>query len=113
MPRFPFYLHRGGISANRQHIIEDLIEQVLFTAPGERVNRPDFGCGLLQAAFGDLSDPVQTALEASIAGSLHRWLEDQIQVEAVQMTRKESELQVTVRYMDRQTRAVGVARVAR
>ena len=32
--------------------MRDMIEQVLFTAPGERVNRPDFGCGLLQMVFG-------------------------------------------------------------
>ncbi|QKV56537.1 MAG: GPW/gp25 family protein [Dechloromonas sp.] len=55
-----------------------MIEQVLFTLPGERVNRPDFGCGLLQLVFAPNSDTLAAAIQmtvqrpATMAGRPHR-----------------------------------------
>ena len=51
---FPYHFDSHGRTAAIDYDahIRDLIEQVLFTAPGERVNRPDFGSGLLRLVFG-------------------------------------------------------------
>ena len=64
--------------------IRDLIEQVLFTAPGERVNRPNFGSGLLQLVFAPNSDELAAATQFLVQGALQQWLGDLIQVEGVE-----------------------------
>ena len=46
--------------------VRDLIEQVLFTTPGERVNRPTFGSGLLQLVFAPNSDALAAATEMTV-----------------------------------------------
>ena len=61
--------------------MRDLIEQVLFTAPGERVNRPDFGSGLLQLVFAPNSDELAAATQFLVQGALQQWLGDLIEVE--------------------------------
>ena len=79
--------------------VKDMIFQVLFTNPGERVNRPDFGCGLLQLVFMPNSDVLATATQFMVQGSLQRWLEDVIRVERVLVTSEEERLVVDVEYM--------------
>jgi len=81
--------------------IRDLIEQVIFTSPGERVNRPDFGSGLLQLVFAPSSDELTTATQFLVQGALQRWLGDLIQVELVEVRGVDAVLQVTVRYIVR------------
>jgi phage baseplate assembly protein W len=83
--------------------VRDLIYQVLFTNPGERVNRPDFGCGLKQLVFAPNSEAVAAATQSLVQGSLHRWLEEVIAVERVKVTAVDSQLQVTVVYVRRDT----------
>lgn len=83
--------------------IRDLVEQVLFTAPGERVNRPDFGSGLLRLVFEPNSDALAAATRLSVEGALQRWLGDLIQVEAVQVRNIESLLEISVQYVVRRT----------
>ena len=51
-----------------------MIEQVLFTMPGERVNRPDFGSGVMQLVFAPASDEMATAAEFLVRGNLQQWL---------------------------------------
>jgi len=73
---FPFRVDgrgRSGLATDRDHI-RDLIEQVLFTSPGERVNRPTFGCGLLQLVFQPNSEPLGLAIQATVRASLQQWL---------------------------------------
>src|SRR5439155_14655157 len=91
-----------------QHIRE-LIEQVLFTAPGERVNRPTFGSGLLQLVFAPNSDALATATQQLVQGALQQWLGDLIQVKAVDVQSEDAELRVTVTYVVRQTQERQVA----
>ena len=79
--------------------VKDLIYQVLFTNPGERVNRSDFGCGLLQLVFMPNSDALAAATQFVVQGSLQRWLSDVIQVEKVEVTGEEECLQVEVVYV--------------
>jgi hypothetical protein len=102
---FPFQLDAGGRVASpdyAQHVYE-LIEQLLFTAPGERVNRPDFGSGLLRLVFEPSSDALAAATRLSVEGALQRWLGDLIQVEAVQVRNIDSLLEVSVQYVVRRT----------
>lgn len=103
---FPFYLHRPAVlgqTEDQAGQVRDLIEQVLFTSPGERVNRPDFGCGLLQLTFGTLGDALETTLQATVAGALQHWLGDVLQVIAVDVSARDSTLSVAVRYVDLQS----------
>ena len=100
---YPFHPDNRGRTAqttDEEHI-RDLIEQVLFTAPGERVNRPDFGSGLMQLVFGPNSDELATATQFMVQGSLQQWLADLIQVEAVQVESEDATLTVTVQYVVR------------
>jgi uncharacterized protein len=78
--------------------LHDLIMQVLFTAPGERVMRPDFGCGLRQLVFMPNSDAVAAATQQLVHGSLQRWLGDRLSVDAVQVAAEDERLVVTVAY---------------
>lgn len=97
---YPFYIDSRGrtATANPDEHLRDLIEQVLFTNPGERVNRPTFGCGVMQLVFAPNSDELATATQFLIQGALQQWLGDLIQVNAVQVTNQDSSLEVTVQY---------------
>jgi hypothetical protein len=75
-----------------------MIHQVLFTNPGERVNRPDFGCGLLQLVFMPNSEALAAATQFTVQGALQRWLGDVIQVERVEVTAVDARLHVEVVY---------------
>ena len=102
---FPFNFNGHGRTADAgtdKHI-RDMIEQVLFTAPGERVNRPTFGCGLRQLVFQPNSEELASATQFLIQGALQQWLGDLIQVDEVQVESGDSKLQVTVVYTVRRT----------
>lgn len=81
--------------------VRDMIYQVLFTNPGERVNRPDFGCGLLQLVFMPNSDVLATATQFLVQGALQRWLADVIQVEQLRVTSEDERLVVDLVYVRR------------
>jgi phage baseplate assembly protein W len=81
--------------------VRDMIHQVLFTSPGERVNRPDFGCGLKALLFLPNSDALAAATQTLVKASLQKWLELEIQVEDVQVRAEDSMLIVTVVYVRR------------
>jgi phage baseplate assembly protein W len=106
---FPYHIDGRGRTAatDDQDHIRDLIEQLLFTNPGERVNRPDFGSGLLQMVFTPNSSELAAALQFTLQAALQQWLGDRIQLQAVQVESNEATLQVTVQYSlrdDDQTR---------
>jgi phage baseplate assembly protein W len=103
---FPLRFDGSGRTApagDDEHI-RHLIEQVLFTSPGERVNRPTFGTGLLQLVFAPNSDELATAAQFLVQGSLQQQLGDLIQVEAVRVESEDASLKVTVEYVIRRTR---------
>lgn len=105
-PDFPFRFDSRGRTAatdDPDHL-RDLIYQVLFTVPGERVNRPTFGSGLMQLVFAPNSDTLAAATQFVIRGALHQWLGDLIEVEDVQVEGQDSTIEVTVVYADRKTR---------
>jgi phage baseplate assembly protein W len=97
---FPFHLDGLGRTAatDEETHVRELIEQVLFTSPGERVNRPGFGCGLLQQVFGPNGDVIAAAVQFTVQGSLQQWLGDLIEVQSVDVASQDSLLSVTVVY---------------
>jgi phage baseplate assembly protein W len=105
---FPFHFDSRGRTAEVDYDahIRDLIEQVLFTAPGERVNRPDFGCGLLQLVFAPNSDQLAATTQYLVQASLQQYLGDLIQVDTVEVENEDSTLRVSVRYLVRRTRTL-------
>lgn len=78
--------------------VEQLIEQLLFTTPGERLNRPSLGCGLMDLVFDGASPELRVATQFEVQTSLQRWLGDLIHVAAVAVVATGPELEVTVRY---------------
>jgi len=100
---FPFHLDASGGTARCDtdaHIL-DMIEQFLFTNHGERVNRPDFGSGLMQFIFAPNSPEVASALEFTIQAGLQRWLGDLIDVTELQVTAEDSSLKIVINYVVR------------
>ncbi|MEO6729682.1 MAG: GPW/gp25 family protein [Ferruginibacter sp.] len=98
--RFPFQVdHKGhtALSENDQHI-KDMIEQILFTSPGERVNRPGFGSGLMQLVFQPNSNELAATTQFLVQGALQQWLGDLIEVNDVNVQSRDSSLFVTVVY---------------
>jgi Bacteriophage baseplate protein W len=97
---FPFSVDvRGRVrqSPEAEHV-SALIEQVLFTAPGERVNRPTFGSGLRQLVFGAASEEVAAAVRHLVQGALQQHLGDRIALDAVTIRAEDATLHVTVSY---------------
>jgi phage baseplate assembly protein W len=97
---YPLHIDGRGRTAETDFDahIRDLIEQLLFTVQGERVNRPDFGTGLMQLVFAPTSDELATATQFLVQGALQQWLGELIQVEQVDVTAAEARIQVTVTY---------------
>ena len=91
-------LGRLGEERDYSAYVGQLIAQVLLTAPGERVNRPDFGAGLRQLLFSPSSPETATLLQATIFQSLDRWLGQLIEVDRVDASFENGRLDVAVSY---------------
>jgi phage baseplate assembly protein W len=102
---FPFHFDGRGRTAltGEDDHIRDMIEQLLFTSPGERVNRPDFGSGLLQLVFAPNSPELAAALQFTVQAALQRWLGDLIEVRALEVVSVDSTLRVAVQYTVRRS----------
>jgi phage baseplate assembly protein W len=98
---FPFHAGRDGRTATAAYPdhVREMIELLLFTTPGERVNRPDFGCGLLDMVFEPNSVELAAALQVAAQGALQRWLGDVIVVDSLVVTAQETTLRIEVRYL--------------
>lgn len=102
---YPFHFDgrgRTALTGYNDHI-RDMIEQFLFTNPGERVNRPDFGSGLLQMVFAPNSPELAAALQHTIQAGIQRWLGDLIEVRKLDVTSQDSTLRVELQYLVRRT----------
>jgi uncharacterized protein len=109
---FPFGFDRSGRTASasdQDRHIRDLIEQVLLTAPGERVNRPTFGTGTAQLVFAPNSDTLAIAQQKLIQAGLQQWLSDLIQVQSVTVENDDATLLITVQYTVIQTQRAQAA----
>jgi phage baseplate assembly protein W len=98
---FPYQFDGRGRTqwANQNDYVRQLVEQVLFTSPGERVNHPDFGSGLLQLPFAPNSEEMAAAVQFAVQGALQKWLSAYIRVQSVTASAQEAVLAVTVTYV--------------
>jgi phage baseplate assembly protein W len=112
---FPFHIKGDGSTADAapDDHVRGMIEQVLFTSPGERVNRPTFGCGLNKLVFAPNGDATSAALQLTVPSNLTQWLGDVIEVQGVDIVNNDSSLEVTVRYVIRKTQEPQVAQFTR
>ncbi len=96
----PFHLDDHGqvALADENLHIRQMIEQVLFTSPGERVNRPDFGCGIEALVFEAMNAEMVSVTQALIQGGLQRWLGDVIHIEKVTTAAVEDMLDIVIVY---------------
>lgn len=98
---YPFdFDERGRTALTTEHDhIRDMIEQFLFTRAGERVNRPDFGGGLLDVVFEPNSDALGSSLQRTAQAGLQQYLGDLITVQVLVASTEEAVLRVDVRYL--------------
>jgi phage baseplate assembly protein W len=98
---YPYRIDGRGRTAQAvdDEYVRDLIEQILFTVPGERVNRPDFGCAVMQLVFGPNSSELAAATQFTIGAALQQWLGDIIQVRDVRVEAEDSSLRITIDYI--------------
>jgi uncharacterized protein len=108
---YPFRFDGKGRTADtddNDHI-RDLIEQVLFTAPGERVNRPEFGSGVQRLVFAPNGNELASATQFLVQGALQQWLGDLIEVNEVRVDAEDATLTVLVQYTVRRTQQTQTA----
>lgn len=100
---FPYRIDARGrtAAADIDAHVRGLIEQLLLTAPGERVHRPDFGSGLRQMVFSPNSPEVAATLQFTVQAALERYLGARIETQAVEVEADEATLRVHVRYRRR------------
>ena len=99
---YPFAVDSGiGRLAEEAHYashVEQLIKQVLFTNPGERINRPDFGCGLRRMVFAPNSDVTANLTQITVFQALENWLGSLIDVNEVKVKALDEVLEVRISY---------------
>lgn len=97
---FPFFINdTGNINATGgDEAIRGKIIQVLFTAPGERVNLPEFGCGLFNLVFEPNNAILAASMEFTVGQALTRWLGDDIQVDGVAVDSSEETVTIEIVY---------------
>ena len=98
--KYPYQIDgngQTGESGYAEHI-RDMIEQLLFTVPGERVNRPEFGAGLMQLVFAPNSLELASTTQFLIQGALQQYMGDLVQAEQVEVEVIDATLLVTIRY---------------
>jgi hypothetical protein len=83
--------------------LRDMLEQLLLTSPGERVNRPDFGCGLLRYTFEPNAVELTAAVQVTVQSAIQRWLGDVIEARSVQVRSEDATVEVQVQYLVRRT----------
>lgn len=102
---YPFHFDSRGrnAAADDPAHIREMIEQLLFTSPGERVNRPDFGSGLLQLVFAPNSPELAEAVQFTLKAALQKWLGDLIEVRELEVRSEDAAIRVAVAYTIRRT----------
>ena len=102
---FPFHIDQRGRTASCDDAahVRGMLEQLLFTNPGERVNRPEFGSGLLQLVFAPNSPELAAALQFTTRAAIQQWLGDVLDLQALEVVAEDSTLRVRVSYALRRT----------
>jgi phage baseplate assembly protein W len=111
---FPYALAPTGQTAraSEPEYLGQLLAQILFVEPGERVNRPDFGCPLRGLTFATGRSEVTTAVEALVQGALRQWVADAVQIQGVDVDVRGSLVHVTISYLDSRSQALRQIRVS-
>jgi len=103
---FPYRVDATGrtaVPADAQTWVREVLEMVLFTAPGERVMRPNFGTGVHQLVFEPASEELAAATEHLVRSALQQWLSEWLEVQRIEVRGQDAELSVTVSYRVRTT----------
>lgn len=102
---FPFHFDSRGQTATVDEAghIRDMIELLIFTSPGERVNRPDFGSGVLQLIFAPNSPELAATVQFTLQAAVQRWLSDVIELRNLDVTAVDSTLTIDMKYAIRRT----------
>jgi phage baseplate assembly protein W len=97
---FPYRISPTGTTAetDRDGQIRDMVEQVLFTRKGERINRPEFGAGMHEMLFSENSPEIAAAAQHMVQASLQQWLAEVIEIRAVRAEAIDNLLRVNVVY---------------
>jgi phage baseplate assembly protein W len=101
---------RTAVDTTEVHV-RGMIEQLLLTNPGERVNRPDFGAGLYQLVFAPNSPELAATLQLTLQAAVQRYLADVVAVQGLNVTADNERLLVVVNYVLRQAGTVSAAQV--
>jgi len=102
---YPFHIDSRGRTAecNDAAHVRDMLEQLLFTNAGERVNRPDFGSGLMQLIFAPNSPELAAALQFTMRAAIQQWLGDVLDLQGLDVSSQDAILRITIRYALRRT----------
>lgn len=102
---FPFHIDTRGRTAECDEAahVRDMLEQLLFTNAGERVNRPEFGSGLMQLIFAPNSPELAAALQFTMRAAIQQYLGDVVDLQALDVTSEDAVLRITIRYALRRT----------
>src|SRR5262245_56771537 len=102
---FPFHFDSRGRTAGTDldDHVRDMLEELIFTNAGERVNRPDFGSGVAQLLFAPNSPELAATVQFTLQAAIQRWLSDVVDLRNVSVKAADSTLSITVVYMIRQT----------
>ena len=105
--RYPFAIDKGfgklAEETDYDRHVEQMIKQVLFTNPGERINRPDFGCGIRRMVFAPNSDVSANLSQVIIKQSLEKWMGTVLELNDVQVNNIEERLEIKIVYLVRAT----------
>jgi len=110
---FPFQINTAGQirASGGDEAIRGKIIQVLFTAPGERVNVPEFGCGLFNLVFEPNDAVLAAAMEFTVGQALTRWLRDEIIVDGVSVEAEQEQVLIEIVYTRREDLARQMVRI--
>jgi phage baseplate assembly protein W len=112
---FPLHFDSRGHTATtgeNNHIL-DMLEQLIFTNPGERVNRPDFGSGILQLLFAPNSPELAATVQFTLQAAIQHWLGDIVEIQELEVTAVDSTLTLDLTYLVRRTNEVQTATLTR
>ena len=102
---FPFAFDSRGRTAGaaRDDHVRQMIEQLIFTNPGERVNQPELGSGLLQLVFAPNSPELAATVRFTLQAALLRYLGDVVSVSELEVTATDATLSIVIDYVVRET----------
>ena len=102
---YPFHFDARGRTAecNDAAHVRDMLEELLFTNAGERVNRPEFGSGLMQLVFAPNSPELAAALQFTMRAAIQQWLGDVLDLQALEVTSEDAILRISITYSLRRT----------